>query len=130
MNSLSLILRILTIVAAVAAGAIFYVSKGKLAEKQTQLEASQAATKATQAELAMDNERTTWVRAGFEKRLAKVLMNRGGTEQGINNLDDDKITVGTGLDIRIQNTIRIKADFTYVMDPIKDSQRFSFSLHF
>ena len=79
---------------------------------------------------AMDKERTTWVRAGFEKRLAKVLMIRGGTEQGINNLDDDKITVGTGLDIRIQNTIRIKADFTYVMDPIKDSQRFSFSLHF
>jgi hypothetical protein len=79
---------------------------------------------------AMDNERTTWVRAGFEKRLAKVFMLRGGTEQGINNRDDDKITVGTGLDLRIQNAIRIKADFTYVMDPIKDSQRFSFSIHF
>lgn len=56
MNSLSLILRILAVVAAVAAGAIFFVSKGKLAEKQGQLEASQAATKATQAELDTANE--------------------------------------------------------------------------
>lgn len=56
MNSLSLILRILAIVAAVAAGAIFFVSKGKLAEKQSQLESSQAATKATQAELDTANE--------------------------------------------------------------------------
>jgi hypothetical protein len=79
---------------------------------------------------ALENDRTTWVRAGFEKRLAKVLMIRGGTEQGINNLEDDKITLGTGLDISIQQALRIKADFTYVMDPIKDSHRFSFSIHF
>ena len=79
---------------------------------------------------ALEKDRTTWVRAGFEKRLAKVLMLRGGTEQGINNIEDDKITVGTGLDISIQQALRIKADFTYVMDPIKDSQRFSFSIHF
>mgnify|MGYP000426684930 CR=1 FL=1 len=68
------------------------------------------------------------MRAGFEKRLAKVLMIRGGTEQGINNLEDDKITLGTGLDISIQQALRIKADFTYVMDQIKDSHRFGFSI--
>lgn len=56
MNKLSLILRIIAIVSAVAAGAIFFVSKGKLAEKQGQLETSQAATKATQAELDTANE--------------------------------------------------------------------------
>lgn len=43
MNSLSMILRILAIVAALAAGGIFYVSKGKLAEQQT---ATQQAEKA------------------------------------------------------------------------------------
>lgn len=79
---------------------------------------------------ALEKDRTTWVRAGFEKRLANVFMLRGGTEQGINNIEDDKITLGTGLDISIQQALRIKADFTYVMDPIKDSQRFSFSIHF
>ena len=79
---------------------------------------------------ALEYDRTTWVRAGFEKRLAKIFMIRGGTEQGINNIEDDKITLGTGLDISIQQALRIKADFTYVKDPIKDSQRFSFSIHF
>lgn len=55
MKSLSLILRIVAIVAAIAAAALFFISQGKLAEKQTQLEASQKATAATQAELETAN---------------------------------------------------------------------------
>ncbi len=48
---------------------------------------------------AMTVERTNWVRVGIETRLMKILMLRAGTEQGINDLDDDKITLGSGLDI-------------------------------
>lgn len=65
MNSLSLILRILAVVAAVAAGAIFFVSKGKLAEKEAALQSAQKATQATQAELATANEKIQ----GLESRL-------------------------------------------------------------
>lgn len=59
MKSLSLILRILAIVAACAAVALFFMSKGKLAEKQTQLEAAQAATVETQGELDGANTQIT-----------------------------------------------------------------------
>lgn len=55
MKSLSIILRIVAILAAIAAVALFFTSKGKLAEKQTALEQAQAATQATQAELETAN---------------------------------------------------------------------------
>lgn len=55
MKSLSLILRIVAIVAGIAAAALFFISQGKLEEKQMQLEASQKATAATQAELETAN---------------------------------------------------------------------------
>ncbi len=56
MNSLSLILRILAIVAALAAGALFFVSKGKLAEEQAARVKAEQATVAVQGELASANE--------------------------------------------------------------------------
>lgn len=56
MNSLSLILRILAIVAALAAGALFFVSKGKLAEQQVATQKAEQATLAVQAELTTANE--------------------------------------------------------------------------
>jgi chromosome segregation ATPase len=55
MKRLSLILRIVAILAAAAAAFLFFTSKGKLAEKQTALETSKAATKATKSELATAN---------------------------------------------------------------------------
>ncbi|MGJ8639156.1 MAG: hypothetical protein ACSHYA_07155 [Opitutaceae bacterium] len=57
MKSLSLVLRILAIVAAVAAAAIFFMSQGKLAEKQTELDAAKTATQSVQAELAGTNDK-------------------------------------------------------------------------
>lgn len=79
---------------------------------------------------ATTSERTNWVRFGAEGRLANVLVLRAGTEQGVNDLDDDKITLGTGLDIQINNKLRIQSDFAYVIDPIQNSQRISFSISF
>ncbi len=79
---------------------------------------------------AMSDERTNWVRVGMEARFVKILMLRAGTEQGVNALDDDKITLGTGLDINLGGKIRLQSDFAYVIDPIQDSQRLSFSISF
>lgn len=79
---------------------------------------------------ATSSERTNWVRAGVEGRLVNVLMVRAGTEQGINEIDDDRFTLGTGLDIRIKDKLRLQSDFAYVIDPIQNSQRISFTISF
>lgn len=79
---------------------------------------------------ALTSERTNWVRIGIERRLMRVLMLRAGTEQGINQLDDDKYTLGTGLDIDIRNKLRLQSDFAYVIDPIYNTLRFSFAISF
>ncbi len=55
MKNLSLILRIVAIVAALASAGLFFAAQGKLSEKQTQLESAQKATQATQAELETAN---------------------------------------------------------------------------
>ena len=59
MKNLSLILRIVAILASAAAVALFFISKGKLAEKQTSLEQAQAVTRATQSELETANSKIT-----------------------------------------------------------------------
>jgi len=79
---------------------------------------------------ATSKETTDWVRLGIEGRLVNVLMLRAGTEQGINELDDDKYTIGTGIDLQIRNKIRIQSGFSYVIDPIQNSERISFTLSF
>ncbi len=79
---------------------------------------------------ATTNERTNFVRAGIEGRLVKVLMIRAGTEQGVNDLDDEKFTLGTGIDLKVKNQIRIKSDFAYVIEPLQNSQRISVTISF
>ncbi len=76
------------------------------------------------------SETTDYIRFGIEGRLVKVLMLRAGTEQGINDLDDEKYTVGTGIDLTIRDRIRIETGFSYVIDPIQNSERISFTLSF
>ena len=56
MNSLSMILRILAVFAAIAAASLFFVSKGKLAEMQAVAQKAGKATVAVQAELTAANE--------------------------------------------------------------------------
>jgi uncharacterized protein (DUF3084 family) len=66
MKNLSLILRIVAIVAAIGAAALFFLAQGKLEEKQVELEKAQAANIATQAELGTANEQV----ASLETRIA------------------------------------------------------------
>lgn len=79
---------------------------------------------------ATSSERTNYVRAGLEGRLVNIVMVRAGTEQGINDFDDEKYTLGAGLDIEIKDKLRIQSDFAYVIDPIQNSQRISFTISF
>ena len=57
MNSLSMILRILAAVAAISATALFFVSKGKLAEQQAVTQKAEKATVAVKVELTTANEK-------------------------------------------------------------------------
>jgi hypothetical protein len=52
MNNISMMLRVFAIIAAVAATTLFFLGKGKLEEKQTQLNATQATLRSTEGELA------------------------------------------------------------------------------
>lgn len=79
---------------------------------------------------ARSDERTDWVRVGLEGRLVKVLMLRAGTEQGINDFDDERFTLGTGLNLELRDKIRLRADYAYIIDPIQNSQRIGFSISF
>ena len=56
MNSLSMILRILAVFAAIAAAGLFFVSQGKLAEQEAVIQKAEKATVAVQAELTAANE--------------------------------------------------------------------------
>ena len=56
MNSLSMILRILAVVAAISASALFFVTKGKLAEQQAVTQKAKQATVAVQVELTEANK--------------------------------------------------------------------------
>jgi len=38
--------------------------------------------------------------------------------------------LGTGLDVTIKDKIRLQSDFAYVIDPIQNSQRISFTISF
>lgn len=75
-------------------------------------------------------ERTDFVRAGIEGRLVKVLMIRAGTEQGINDLDDERFTLGTGIDLKFGERLRLQSGFSYIIDPIQNSERISVTLSF
>ena len=66
MKSLPLVLRILAIVAAVAAAVLFFLTKGKLAEKQAELDSTRAVSVAVQAKLETANNKVT----STEKRLS------------------------------------------------------------
>ncbi|MGJ8652219.1 MAG: hypothetical protein ACSHX8_02995 [Opitutaceae bacterium] len=59
MKSLSSILRIVAIIAAIVSAALFFISQGKLKEKQAQLESAQSTTQAVRTELETANTQIT-----------------------------------------------------------------------
>lgn len=88
MKNLSLILRIAAILAAVGAAALFFISQGKLEEKQAALEKAQAATKATQAELSTANEQI----ASLESRIATERQSLADTKRQLEAVRSEMYT--------------------------------------
>ena len=88
MNSLSLILRILAVIAAVAAGVLFYMGKGKLAEQKAAMEAAQDATVVVQDELAEANEQITTL----EGQLAEERSALSQTKRDLENTRSEMYT--------------------------------------
>ena len=80
MKSLSIILRVVAIVAAAAAVALFFMSKGKLAEKQTALVNAQAATQAVQGELETANSQITAAQAQLSAERKSLADTKGKLE--------------------------------------------------
>jgi multidrug efflux pump subunit AcrA (membrane-fusion protein) len=83
-----MILRILAIVAAVAAGALFFMAKGKLAEQQTAVQKAEQATQAVQAELATANEQIT----ALEGRLSSEREALAGEKRKLESVRSEMYT--------------------------------------
>lgn len=82
MKNLSLILRIVAVVAAIAATTLFFISKGKLAEKDSQLTQTKQVLATTQGELADTNK--TLERTESELKTERdVLANTQDTLRGV-----------------------------------------------
>ena len=88
MKRLSLILRIVAILAAAAAAFLFFTSNGKLAEKQTALEKSRTATKATKSELATANSQI----GSLEKKLSNESKALASTKTKLESTRDQMYT--------------------------------------
>ncbi|MBU2508638.1 MAG: hypothetical protein KJ799_18230 [Bacteroidetes bacterium] len=68
-------------------------------------------------------------RGGVEGNLFNVLYLRGGFQQYLNDLDDEKYALGVGLKIG-DNDLRFFFDYTYLLEELANTQRISISLEF
>jgi len=71
----------------------------------------------------LHSEVSNKIRAGFEARLFSMLYLRAGTNQFLNNENDDKYVVGIGLDLGVMSDMNIKFDYTYLIEDIANTQR-------
>ena len=82
---------------------------------------------------ALKSDRSHIVRLGSEATLIdykkSTFLLRAGTEQGLNAVNDEKITGGFGLVIPIDK-IRLRADYAYLIQDLANSHRISFSIRF
>lgn len=69
--------------------------------------------------------------AGMELKFFDMVLIRGGAQNLINNLDDERYSLGLGLDIAdLIGGSRILIDYTYSIEEIANSQRFSLGMEF
>lgn len=77
-----------------------------------------------------DKEQDDAIRFGFERVFFDVLALRLGTEQWLNNLDDDKYMAGVGLNIPELAGVSLRFNYSYVVDSLANTQRIGVQLHF
>lgn len=79
---------------------------------------------------AMASDSADRLAVGAEIEVFNVLLLRGGTLQLVNGHSDERYAVGFGLDIGAADVGRIRADYTYTMQKLANTQQFSLSLSF
>lgn len=68
---------------------------------------------------------------GAEAVFVDMVAVRGGTRQRVNDRNDDALyAMGVGLISPEFNGIRVRLDYTFVFDPLENSQRISFAIQF
>jgi hypothetical protein len=67
---------------------------------------------------------------GAEAVFVDLVALRGGTRQRVNDREDALYAAGIGLISPEFNGIRVRLDYTYVFDPLENSQRISFAIQF
>jgi hypothetical protein len=70
------------------------------------------------------------VNIGAEMKFLNLIALRGGTEQRINTLRDEKFAVGFGLYVPIVNGIQVRLDYAYLFEQLDNTQRISLAVHF
>lgn len=69
--------------------------------------------------------------AGMEVKFIDLIYFRGGVQNLINNLDDERYNLGLGLDIGdLIGGTKILIDYTYSIEELANSQRFSLGMEF
>lgn len=116
MNSLSLILRILAVIAAIASGVLFYLGTGKLAEQKAAMEAAQAATVVVQGELGEANEQI----ATLEENLAEETRNLSQTKRDLENTRSEMYTARQEVSRTQQQLSQARENIADLEDAAKD----------
>jgi hypothetical protein len=79
---------------------------------------------ATQAEV------SNKLRFGIEGTLFDILSLRGGMQNYINNENDEKYIAGVGLNLGVIKDLKVMIDYSYMIEKIANTQRFSLSVEF
>lgn len=70
------------------------------------------------------------LRTGVEIKMFKIVSIRGGMQQFLNNLKDEKYSFGLGLNVGLSKNMRVTVDYTYMLEQLANTQRFSLGLEF
>lgn len=71
-----------------------------------------------------------FLRIGTEARFFSFLLIRAGTQQAINVYDDEKYMFGSGFSYPIRSDLTLFIDYTYMIEEIAQTHRFSIALRF
>lgn len=133
MKNLSLILRILAIVAAIAATTLFFISKGKLAEKQTELtntqeELAETETVLSDTENTLQRTETQLKReqktlAETEQKLEEVESNLFATEQELANKENDLKEANSEIAALNDTAKELRADLVATQEELANASR-------
>ncbi len=67
---------------------------------------------------------------GGEVKWFDILYTRGGMVHYVNDREDDKYSIGTGLDLKVIRKLRVLVDFTYMFEELDNTLRFSLGFEF